>query len=346
MACTDCLNNCGNTRTTDKCVEYTGPDIEWLGICTGDSLFEIEAIILEKLEELADGTGILLSDVTIGCTFLTDILNGGDKTLANLMQMLVTANCSLRTMVQSIQTQLALPFTVAAPCLVLPTSPTRDDVLAAAVVKLCALSTDVTTIKNNYVKATDLCSMVNACLASGGLVQEYTKMPKNVAMAYMGTLSVFDSTGKGLSTYGYDKVYICNGNNGTQDLRGRALVGANTNVVGPALDAAVDPALSANAGYGIAQNTKKGAYTHTLTITESAPHSHSVSDPGHTHTTGFGTDCFSGNNFCNVAKLDTNTYNKTSNSSTTGITIGSAGGGQPHNNTQPSHGVVWIIYIP
>lgn len=343
--CTDCFNNCGNTRTTDRCVEYTGVDIPILGICKGDTLYEVEVIILEKLQALALGTGIDLSAVTIGCDFLNDILDGEDKNLINIIQMLVTANCTLRELLQDVQDVVNAPFSIVAPCLTLPASPTRDDILKATAEKLCAVYTDVEAIKADYVKSSQLCAAVTACLASGGSTQEYTKMPKYVPMAYLGPLTVFDATGKGQLAFGYDKVYICNGNNGTQDLRGRTIVGANTNVVGPALDAAVDPALSQNAGYSFVQNTKKGTYTDTLTTSTIPSHSHSVVDPGHTHSINV-------SSFVKAAgsssTLHVEPYGSgiSTNTATTGITISSTGSGQPHNTTQPSFGAVWIIYIP
>lgn len=343
--CQDCFSNCADRQTTDRCVQYTGVDIPILGVCNGDSLYEIEVIILEKLQELAIGDGIDLSSVTIGCTFLTNILNGQDKTLKNLVQMLITASCSLRAMVQILQNEIGTPLVISAPCLTLPANPTRDDILTAVVTKLCSLNTIVTTIQSDYQLASTLCADVTACIAAGS-TQEYTRMPKNVAMAYMGSLSVFDSTGKGLSAFGYDKVYICNGNNGTQDLRGRALVGANTNVVGPSLDAAVDPSLAANAGYNIAQTTKKGTYTVTLTTAQIPAHTHGVTDPGHTHLTGnigqFMRPCGSA---C-AANYEPGGGGLTSNSNTTGITINSTGGNQPHNTLAPSFGVVYVVYLP
>lgn len=345
MACLNCFDNCGDRQTTDRCVKYTGDDIPILGICNGDSLYQVEVIILDKLQELATGEGIDLSSVTIGCTFLNNILNGEDKTLKNLIQMLITANCSLRAMVQTLQDEIGTSFVVAAPCLTLPASPTRDDILAAVVTKLCSMNTILTTIQSDYQLASTLCADVTACIAAAS-TQEYTRMPKYVAMAYMGPLSVFDSTGKGLSAFGYDKVYICNGNNGTQDLRGRAVVGANTNVVGPSLDAAVDPSLAANAGYTIAQNTKKGSYTDTLTTAQIPSHTHGVTDPGHTHLIGnigqFMRPCGSS---C-TADYEPGGGGFNTNSNTTGITISSTGGNQPHNTLSPSFGAVWIVYLP
>lgn len=343
MGCIDCNNNCTGVITTDKCVEYTGPDIACLGICKGDKLFALEAAVVEKLCAAVDGTGIDLSSVNITCEFLLDILDGEDKTLVNLMKMLVTASCTLRELVQDLQDILQAPFTIPASCLTLSANPTRDDVLKAAVIKLCATSTDLDIIKADYVKESELCAKVTTCISSTS-TQEYTKMPKYVPMLYLGPLTVFDGTGKGMAAFGYDKVYICNGNNGTQDLRGRTGVGANTNVVGPALDAAVDPSLPQNAGYSFVQNTKKGAYTDTLTVSTMPSHSHGVVDPGHTHSltmSSFTKEEGSSSTNHIEPYGSTNT-----SSSVTGITIGATGSGQPHNNTQPSFGAVWIIYLP
>lgn len=351
MPCIDCLQNCGDKRTTDRCVEYTGDDIAFLGICKGDTLYQLEFEIVEKLKVLADGTGIDLSSVTIGCDFLNDILNGEDKTLVNLIQMLVTGGCTLRELIQDIQDVIDAPFSVNAPCLSLPASPTRDNVLKAAAEKVCSVNTRVSAIEADYVKQTELCDKVAECLASGPPTQEYTKMPKYVPMAYIGPLSVFDSTGKGLSAFGYDKVYICNGNNNTPDMRGRTAVGANTNVVGPTLDSDVDPSLPDNAGYSIVQGSKKGNYTNTLSTTNMPSHSHPVTDPGHTHsitlTKGYAYTGSPNNSlFGSGDPNHSQTYTYNTDSSVTNITVGSSGNSQPHNNTQPSYGVVWIIYLP
>jgi hypothetical protein len=340
--CVDCFQNCADRHTTDRCVEYTGEDIPLLGICKGDTLFEVEVIIIEKLLTLTDGTGILLSDLTIDCDFLEDILDGEDQNLANIIQMLVTASCTLRELIQDIQDEIDEPFVVDAPCLTLPSDPTRDDILAATANKLCLVSTDVAAIKADYVKASELCTAVAACVADNP--QENTKMPKYVALPYLGPLTVFDSTGAGLAAFGYDKVYICNVKNGTQDMRGRDSVGANINVVGPALDAAVDPATPANAGYSFAQNTKKGTYTDTLSVIQIPAHTHVVNDPGHVHPVDIGSFMRPCGSSCTPV-IEPGTGIST-DSAVTGITLGSTGGSQPHNTTQPSFGVVWIVYIP
>lgn len=351
MTCTDCLKNCGNTLTTDKCVKYTGPDVPVLGICNGDSLFQIEQILINQLTAVANGSGITLSDITLDCAFITNLLGSLPKTVENLVQVLMTASCQTKEELDALSAQVNAPFSISGECLTLPSNPTRDQVLQAIAVKLCSVSTTVDTIAVDYVKASQLCSLVTACISGGGPVQEFTKMPKYVAMPYHGPLSVFDASGKGLSSAGYDKVYLCVGQTvgvfTLPDYRGRSPIGSNTNVPGGPLDAAVDPALPQNAGYSITPGIKKGEYAHTLTNNEGPVHTHSVNDSGHTHTY----NTFNTNNGGSLANGFAT--NHTSNyitpqtaTSLTGISLDAAGGGQPHNTTHPTIGCSFIMYVP
>mgnify|MGYP000952619199 CR=1 FL=1 len=364
MSCKNCLELCPKP-TTDRCVEYTGEDIPLLGICTGDILLEVEQAIIEKLLTALDGTGITFENLTIDCDFLKDIIDGKDENLANIIKALVEGECTLRELVQDLQDKVDAPFTVNAPCLTLSATPTRDEVLAKTAAKVCDISTSITTVVEDYVKASELCDKVLQCIednqSSGEtVVQEYTKMPKYVYMAYDGPLSVFDSSGKGLASAGYDKVYLANGNNNTKDLRGRTITGANTNVVGGTLDAAVDPSQSQNAGYSMAPGAKKGEYTNALTEQNIAAHTHNATTSPHSHKTvgsggetnlGSGTSIqqgySSGGNLGYSLKGSNNgaSMGKTSDA-TIDVTISSAGSGVPHNNVQPSYAAVWIIYIP
>lgn len=363
MACIDCLDNCEEI-TSDKCVRYTGANIECLGICTGDTLYEVEVAILEKFCSILDGTGIDLSDLTVGCTFLTDLLGSEDKTLANLIQMLIDGECSLRELIQDLDDEINTPYSFNTSCLSgLGTTPTRDEVLNAALIKLCSVDARVTAIENDYVKNSELCAKVTVCLASTA-TQEYTKMAKYVAMPYHGPMTVFDTAGKGLSAFGYDKVYICNGQTvgtfTTPDYRGRTPIGANINIPGSIpLDTNVDPALAPNTGYGINVGLKKGNYTHTLSVSESPAHTHSVNDSGHFHLE-FGypeggsigannspTSLHnSGNLGYSIQGATTDAILGKTNTVQTGITIGSSGNSTGHNNVQPSLGTCFVMYIP
>lgn len=366
MACTNCFDSCGDRQTTDRCVEYTGEDVEILGVCKGDTLYQIELIVLEKLQVLMDGTGITFETLTLDCDFIKDILTGQDIQLANIIQALVVANCTLKDLVDAISTQINAPFTLDTSCLTLPTSPTRDDILKAVVAKACESSTSVTTIQNDYVKASELCARVVACIAaindgsSGEIVQESTKMPKYCPIPYEGPLTVFDSSGKGITAQGYDKVYLCNGNNGTKDYRGRSPIGANVNVVGPTLQTGVDPAQIQNAGYGLAVGDVRGEYAHTNTLLEEAPHTHAATQVAHSHfVVAVGSDApissssavirghSTGGNFGYELEGSSATPSVGRSSSATPlISVSSAGGGQPHNNTHPVFVINYIIYLP
>jgi len=78
-----------------------------------------------------------------------------------------------------------------------------------------------------------------------------------------------------------------------------------------------------------------GSQTHTLVTGEIPAHSHTVTDPGHSHTLGT-----TGSPGAGVAEVETTvtqeggSYETTG--STTGITIANAGGGGAHNNVQPT----------
>jgi microcystin-dependent protein len=90
-----------------------------------------------------------------------------------------------------------------------------------------------------------------------------------------------------------------------------------------------------NAASGVAGTTlgaSGGAQTHTLTTAQLASHSHSVTDPGHQHTGA-------GAGVANVAGGGTPIASGVSGvtgTSTTGISIASAGSGEAHNNVQPT----------
>lgn len=348
--CVDCFRNCPDI-ISDRCVKYTGPDITCLGICTGDSLYEFEAEVAEKLCAAIDGTGIDLSSVDVSCEFLTDILGEEDQTLVNLMQMLITASCTLKELIDEINAQLAEQYVFNTLCLEnLPTSPTKDDIIQAAINKICAIDARLLIIENDYVKNSDLCTLVTACLSGGGggggtpSSQYKDRMVPYAPIPYIGPLSNFDNTGIGLSANGFDKVYLMNGLNGTQDWRGRSPIGAINNVPGGTLDSAVDPSLPANAGLNYNLNQKVGASSVTLSVIQMPAHTHGVNDPGHKHQiTGYvggGTSEFAAGtgNF-----WYRNPYTSTS---TTGITLQSAGAGQPHTNLQPSIACYYIVHIP
>jgi microcystin-dependent protein len=350
MACKDCLLNCDDI-ISDQCVQYTGPEVPLLGICPGDQLSKVEANIIAELLSLLDGSGIEPTSVTISCSFLQDIIGVASPTLSNILQMLITASCTLKDLIDTINQQVANNPVFNTACLTgLPSSPTRDDILQATVNLVCSIKTTVDAIPTTYVKNTDLTTLVtnivNNISGGGTVINISQRMIPYTAVAYFGPGSNFDSGGKGVAANGFDKIYVCNGSNGTPDLRGRVVTGAVRGVPGSlALDPAVDPALSPNTpNWGM--NDKAGECFHILTIAETPTHTHTVIDPGHKHQShyrqnlapqsGSSTLCWANQN---DTFIDTTT-------TTTGISLGAVGGGQPHNNIQPTIAAWYIMYIP
>lgn len=361
MACKDCLQNCDKI-VSDKCVQYTGPEIPELGICPGDSLYEFEAAIVEELLSFRDGTGITLDDlVTNGCTFMSDQLGALPKTIQNVLQILWDTGCTLKGLIDDIDEQLDSNPVFNTACLTgLPVNPTRDDILQAAITLLCQIKTTVDAIPSTYVKLSDLTSLVTIVVNNiisppgGGVTQYNSRMIPYVAVPYFGSLSNFDANGAGQTALGFQKIYLCNGSNGTPDIRGRIVVGAVRNVPGLSLDTAVDPINPGNPNWAL--NDKSGENTHLLTIPEIPAHSHNITDPGHKHningiTGGDNNDNSNTQRFAGGDKgLTENGFFFTNTQAcqlaTTGITIDSVGGSQPHNNIQPSIASYYIMYIP
>ena len=80
-----------------------------------------------------------------------------------------------------------------------------------------------------------------------------------------------------------------------------------------------------------------GEEKHTLTVPEMPSHAHSITDPGHAHSYVNQANDQSVNSVLpNETAADQADLNQTTGTSTTGITINSTGGDQPHNNIQPT----------
>lgn len=334
--CTDCLSNC-DPAITDKCVKNTVTN-DTYGVEKGISLYELTNIILDSLLTYANGTGVM-PDVTL-CSFLN---YSGSGDLSSILQSLSDGECSLNTRLTALAAQVNAPFSFNTACLTGDLS-SRDKILQAVILQSCTTATQVATIDSSYVKQSDLCTQVAACLA-GTATQYKDRMVPYTVIPYEGPLSNFDNTGKGLAANGYDKIYLCNGLNGTKDWRGRSPIGAIQNVPGATLDSTVDPSLPANVNYNYSIGDKKGKSSDTLTVNQIAAHTHTVTDPGHTHAYVTGTrnaDGWSGDS----AVDDLGPVAAITLPAVTGITINSAGGGQSHNTTHPVIAAAYITYIP
>lgn len=356
MACNDCLENCGGQETSDQCVTYTGDTISSLGICPGDRISKVTSIILTALQSALDGTGILISDITLGnCTWLQEQFVGQSPTLTNLINLLAQGECSLLTMIENINTQISGSTTGGVfdiRCLTgLPSNPTQQQILQALLTQYCTTASTVASFPSTYVTLSDLPGQVAQILSNsgvtGGTVQYANYFPPGIAMPYFGSVGNFDNTGKGLASAGLLGMYLCNGNNGTPDIRGRAVVGAIRNVPGGQPDSAVDPSLPGNPNMNYALGDKFGEGYHLLLLAELAAHTHPVVDPGHQHTAQIGTVSkgYTGTNpVLDIVNL-LGFYVFQTQTATTGLTVGSAGGNSPHNNVQPSIAAYWIIRL-
>lgn len=108
--------------------------------------------------------------------------------------------------------------------------------------------------------------------------------------------------------------------------------------------------VGAGSGTGLTNRvlaSQGGEENHTLTSDEIPSHSHSINDPGHSHTSRIGRDDGNISNNAGQAPPGDATINildgYSTTNNTTGITVNSTGGGQAHNLMQPFLVLNYII---
>ena len=362
--CNNCYNGCAEI-VSDQCVRYTGVNIPELGIETGDTLAHVEQQITTFLVGTLDGSGItipinpaivcpLIDQYLLPCVSCTGI------SLQDIVIALIKAACDLQVQVDAVVADIAtLNADYDAACLSgVTNSSNTHDIVQAVIDKLCQLEIDLAAlaldVDTNYVKLADLNSLIAAYLSSlAPVTQQYQKMVPYTVVEYYGPLTNFDAGGVGLVGLGWDKIYICNGANGTPDKRGRLPVGAIQAVPGGgALSPVVDPSVAGNPNYAL--STTAGENTVTLTTPQIPAHTHTttvvVTDPGHTHTLpDVYNEDYTGH-FASGGTYNEGPTTDITGSSTTGITVSvtnaSTGGGQSHNNIPPVLACYYIMYIP
>lgn len=380
MSCTNCFNGCTDT-TSDKCVKYTGIDVPALGIQNGDTLLHVEEVLISFLTPMITGNGITpVIDPSIICNLVSQYLPNCATctgfTLKEILVALIKSSCDLQEQIEDVVESIAdieSPYTT--DCLSgVNSSSNTHSVLQAVITKLCELDTDLSALaldlSTNYVQISEIDALIQNYIDENS---EFTliknRMVPYAVQPYYGPLSYFDGTGAGVGDW--IDVYLCNGSNGTPDLRGRTLVGVTSGMFGGALPAAVDPAIPGNPAYTLSggippfAGSTTGANQVTLGPTQIPSHTHTatVTDAGHTHTLNIESEYSTKNEPGNVDinylmgdSYNTELHNANSilndqdyiNSSESNISveIGSTGGGLAHDNVQPSRACYFIIYIP
>jgi microcystin-dependent protein len=360
MACSNCFNGCSEI-ISDQCVRYTGVEISALDISNGDTLASVESKITSFILNLSTGNGIIpVIDSSELCSLVSGFLpESGDITLNDVISALLQSICALKTSVTAIESTLTIlnaNYTIG--CLTgVTTSSDTHDILQAAINKLCSTATDLTALQldvsTNYVELADLNTLIQAYLNSNVPSNlNSNKMVPYIAYEYYGPLTSFDATGAGSGVW--ENVYLCNGNNGTPDKRGRVAVGTTDGTMqGGLLSTVVDPSISGNPNYTLAGTS--GTNTVTLTNNQIPSHSHTatttVVDPGHQHS--YQTRVTNNRAQFSNTEREVTIYQLSTlqtASATTGITvstaIGNTGGGLGHPNVQPTIGAYYIMYIP
>lgn len=373
MSCSNCYNGCAEI-VSDKCVQYTGIDYPALGITKGDSLVHVEQVLSQFIVSIISGEGIVLPiSESVICSIVSKYLEECEELkLNNIINALIRAVCEIDQKVTAIQEDIAeLNAAYTLGCVTGTTSTAGTHaVLQATINKLCAVDTALAAlalnVSTNYVKLADLNSLIAAFISGApGSTKYYTRMVPNTVVEYYGTLSGrFDASGAGIGDW--EKIYLCNGSNGTPDKRGRVGVGVTTGMGGGAFSPAVDPAIAGNPSYTLLGAV--GANTVVLSASQIPAHTHSATNTigvtNHTHYAAISGTAepltaitplaqlanYSSDNSYSLAgapgqaNLGVTSPNKSDVTVTT--VIGSTGGGLGHSNFQPGLGCYYIMYIP
>jgi len=358
MSCSNCYNGCQEIQS-DKCVKYTGVNSTPLGIENGDNVNSVLETLISRVVSYLNGSGIDISiDIDAYCELVTKYLPAckptcEPPTLPELLEAIVKAACDLQGQINTTNTALdavesaisTLNANYTIGCLTgVTASSDTHDIVQAIINKLCALNLDVST---NYVKIADLNTYIAAYLASiGTSTKYYNKMVPFTVVEYYGSLANFDGTGAGLGDW--EKIYLCNGLNGTPDKRGRSPIGTIVGMGGGALDSQVNPAVSPlNVNYAL--GTKNGVNGVVLTESNLPAHTHTINAAGdHTHVViarAF-SDASSG---VLVGGGDDGVNDGSATTSSSGNhthTANPTGGNSAHANTHPVIACHYIMYIP
>lgn len=382
MACSNCFNGCTEI-ISDQCVRYTGNNIPALDISTNDSLAEVESKIVTYILNLGTGTGIVpVIDSGDLCALVSGFLPGsGTITLNDVISALIQSICSLKTNVDSINatlTTLNADYTIGSCLTGVTASSDTHAVLQAVINELCATDAALTAfiqdVITNYVTISSLNGRIQQYIDSPSYTPPPSTFYKDKMVPYVAyeyyapsLAGQFDGTGAGIGAW--DRVFLCNGSNGTPDKRGRVAAGTTDgSMLGGALPSIVNPATPGNPNYTLQGTFGANSITlteqqmpghdHTATAVSTAdPHSHFIAKNGPQNG-----DLTASQPLDNFNDTGDNTYKynlkqtpgtaeigPTSPSTVivnTSVTISPKGGGTGHPNVQPTIGAYFIMYIP
>ena len=365
MACVNCFNGCTET-ISDQCIKYTGIDIPSLEIAQGDSLSSVEQSLVKFLISTLDGSGIIPSIPPqtycqdTYCELVKNYLpTCGEITIVDLFVALIKSVCDLQGQIDEIDAELLiLNANYIIGCLsdVTTTSDTHT-IVQAIITKLCQLQLSVTALTLNLdTNYSSNGTQLNAYLASYlaetlSSTLHNTKMIPFTILPYYGSIAGnFDGTGAGLGNW--SRVFLCNGNNSTPDMRGRIPVGITDMSRSDFPDPNINPSITGNPAYALTGTySKYGTNLVTLTVPQIPSHIHTattvISPNPHAHTVQeySGTGIAGHHISAPVTGSDSGTSTGNVTLSATTI-ISSNGGGQAHSNIQPVLAVYYIIYIP
>lgn len=302
----------------DRKVKYTGPDFPTLGICTGDRLHELETIILQKLVDYSTAKGITIEGLDFDdCDILQDFIKccAIDNTLIGLIQGILNTFCTIDAKFGPIQDQIDkiiqdTTYVIDPGCLTV--SNTRiDNVLNKLIAEFCKfwnqmklifgpdldspvlnnvltdkITTDVINAVFGNLKSCAPTDIVKTGSGINTILTFKGQVPIGTILFGIWPVGYFDNSGLGLEANGMCGWAICNGANGTLDMRGFTAAMA-TNIPGPApLHPQVDPVLNNDADWGTSIGDVRGYPKWALRPIQCAVpvHKHGIVDKKHSHT--------------------------------------------------------------
>ena len=381
--CNGCFNGCSEI-TSDQCVRYTGDSIEDLGIETNDPYSSVVEKITDYLLTVMSGEGIspVIPPGDI-CTIVDGYL-GENPTLVEVLTALVQTACDLQAQIdETVEDIATIEGNYVVGCLtgVVASSGTHA-ILQAVITKICAMAIEITALQtalSQYVPIDEIDDYIEEYLEGQGSTKYYTKLiPYQTVPFFPPDSSWLANFPGGVGINDWEQIYLCDGRNGTPDLRGRILVGANEmSCASYNGDAETDPAFPANPDYDLGD--VEGSNKITLSVAQMPAHKHTVAaptvvDPGHRHLFGGDRTAITPMGFekyndvatgydvnaDNTPPIDYGAipfYTKSSSNQvaqsyqTTGISVSVpdtsfAGSSNSHNNVPPVRACYYVIYIP